>query len=101
MSEVKPYEGETDNKKSQVSRMFNRIAPYYDFLNRLLSLGIDTVWRKKAINLLKEKQPEEMRLQLFKMKMEDELQLLNNYLKNLDTIKPWKARVCLSWASSR
>jgi len=46
---VKPYEYEADNKKSQVSRMFNNIAPYYDFLNRLLSLGIDKSWRKKAI----------------------------------------------------
>lgn len=54
---VKPYEKETDTKKSQVSRMFNRIAPYYDFLNRFLSLGIDTIWRKKAIDTLKADNP--------------------------------------------
>jgi demethylmenaquinone methyltransferase/2-methoxy-6-polyprenyl-1,4-benzoquinol methylase len=56
---VKPYE-ERGSKKKQVSTMFNRIAPYYDFLNRLLSLGIDTIWRKKAIRLLKEDQPKKI-----------------------------------------
>jgi demethylmenaquinone methyltransferase/2-methoxy-6-polyprenyl-1,4-benzoquinol methylase len=45
---VKPYQ-DADTKKSQVSRMFNNIAPYYDFLNRFLSLGIDQRWRKRAI----------------------------------------------------
>lgn len=49
--EVKPYTPE-ESKKTQVSRMFNRIAPYYDFLNHLLSLGIDIQWRKKAIRRL-------------------------------------------------
>lgn len=34
--------------------MFNNIAPKYDFLNHLLSMGIDKIWRKRAINLLKE-----------------------------------------------
>ena len=58
MNEVKPYHSENDGKKSQVSRMFNRIAPYYDFLNRLLSLGIDTIWRKKAIQRLESSQPQ-------------------------------------------
>jgi len=53
---VKPY-SEQENKKGQVSKMFNKIAPYYDFLNRLLSLGIDTIWRKKAILQLKDEQP--------------------------------------------
>jgi demethylmenaquinone methyltransferase/2-methoxy-6-polyprenyl-1,4-benzoquinol methylase len=53
MSEqVKPYR-EPDGKKKQVSRMFNRIAPYYDLLNRLLSLGIDKIWRRRAIAQLK------------------------------------------------
>jgi len=33
--------------------MFNRIADTYDPLNHGLSLGIDTIWRKKAINIMK------------------------------------------------
>jgi len=32
--------------------MFDRIAPYYDFLNRLLTLRIDVLWRKKAIAMV-------------------------------------------------
>lgn len=54
--EVKPYE-EKGSKKEQVSQMFNGIARYYDFLNRLLSAGIDRVWRRKAIAELKSAQP--------------------------------------------
>ncbi len=50
-NEVKPY-NEADGKKVQVSSMFDNIAKYYDFLNRFLSLGIDTIWRKRAIELL-------------------------------------------------
>ena len=33
--------------------MFNRIAPTYDRLNHILSLGIDRRWRRKAIDALK------------------------------------------------
>lgn len=54
---IKPYH-EAGAKKSQVSTMFNRIAPYYDFLNRLLSLGIDHSWRRKAIRELAKSQPQ-------------------------------------------
>lgn len=38
--------------------MFDRIAPKYDLLNRVLSLGIDVRWRKKAIAYLQEKPQE-------------------------------------------
>lgn len=44
-------------KKEQVEIMFNSIAHRYDFLNHFLSLGIDILWRKKAIRLLKKEQP--------------------------------------------
>ncbi|MCH2084129.1 MAG: bifunctional demethylmenaquinone methyltransferase/2-methoxy-6-polyprenyl-1,4-benzoquinol methylase UbiE [Saprospiraceae bacterium] len=57
MSEsVKPY-NQSESKKNQVSAMFNRIAPYYDLLNAVLSLGIDTIWRRKAIQQLNKNQP--------------------------------------------
>lgn len=49
---VTPYSSQVDSKKSQVTKMFDRIAPYYDQLNRFLSLGIDVWWRKKAIDML-------------------------------------------------
>ena len=47
-STVKPYVA-PGSKKEQVTNMFDKIAPRYDLLNRILSLGIDTIWRKKAI----------------------------------------------------
>ena len=40
------------SKRQQVERMFDNISPYYDVLNRVLSLGIDRQWRKKAVALL-------------------------------------------------
>ncbi len=55
--EVKPY-SEQGSKKSQVSTMFDNIAPWYDFLNHFLSLGIDIGWRKKTIKVLAELQPQ-------------------------------------------
>jgi demethylmenaquinone methyltransferase/2-methoxy-6-polyprenyl-1,4-benzoquinol methylase len=54
---VTPYKDETRSKKEQVASMFDNIAPKYDFLNQLLSLGIHKGWRRKSIILLKELKP--------------------------------------------
>ena len=40
------------SKRQQVERMFDNISPYYDVLNRVLSLGIDRQWRRKAVSML-------------------------------------------------
>ncbi len=42
----------TPHDQKGVWRMFNSIAPYYDFLNHLLSLNIDRYWRRFAVDLL-------------------------------------------------
>jgi len=57
MPTVTPYKDLTTSKKEQVATMFNNIAPKYDFLNQLLSLGIHKGWRRKAVGLLKEVHP--------------------------------------------
>ncbi len=54
---VIPYKEQSGGKKEQVATMFNNISKKYDFLNHFLSLGIDIIWRKKSIKLLKELQP--------------------------------------------
>jgi demethylmenaquinone methyltransferase / 2-methoxy-6-polyprenyl-1,4-benzoquinol methylase len=41
-----------EDKKAAVESMFNSIAWRYDFLNHFLSLGIDRIWRRRAINLI-------------------------------------------------
>jgi demethylmenaquinone methyltransferase/2-methoxy-6-polyprenyl-1,4-benzoquinol methylase len=60
MGVVVPYKEDPGAKKQQVARMFNRISGRYDFLNHFLSLGIDILWRKKAIRLLKDKHPKQI-----------------------------------------
>lgn len=57
---VVPYKEEVGGKKEQVATMFNNISKKYDFLNHFLSMGIDIIWRKKAIRLLKDKQPKQI-----------------------------------------
>lgn len=55
-----PYKDNNAGKKQQVATMFNNISKTYDFLNHFLSLGIDIIWRKKAIKSLKTLQPKRM-----------------------------------------
>ena len=55
---VKPYGSTDKSKKEEVAEMFNNISGRYDFLNHFLSLGIDKLWRKKAVKELSVIQPE-------------------------------------------
>jgi demethylmenaquinone methyltransferase/2-methoxy-6-polyprenyl-1,4-benzoquinol methylase len=52
-----PPIGEVEGKKAQVEAMFDAIAPRYDLLNRVLSLGVDRRWRRKAVGVLETERP--------------------------------------------
>ena len=54
---VTPVKNSSLSKKDQVAGMFNNIARRYDFLNHLLSLGVDNYWRWRTIRILKKENP--------------------------------------------
>ncbi len=58
--QISPYKESDKNKKEQVELMFDNIAHKYDFLNHFLSLGIDKLWRKKAVKILKQYSPKKI-----------------------------------------
>ena len=57
---VVPYKEQKAGKKEQVAHMFNNISKRYDFLNHFLSLGIDILWRKRAVKMLKGDAPKQI-----------------------------------------
>ena len=48
------------NKTLRVENMFDRIAPKYDFFNRLFSLRIDLLWRKNLVNWMQSDDPKQI-----------------------------------------
>jgi len=54
---ILPYKDSSEGKKEQVATMFDNISKRYDLLNHVLSLGIDVIWRKKAIKMLRDDHP--------------------------------------------
>jgi len=58
MSEnIKPYKNSSHSKKSQIALMFNNISKNYDFLNHFLSIGIDHIWRRRVISMIRPYKP--------------------------------------------
>lgn len=53
---MKPY-NKDESKSTQVRRMFNNIAPYYDKICHILSFNIDRLWRKRLVKLVAEREP--------------------------------------------
>ena len=56
-NKVTPYKDSDLGKKEQVTQMFDKISGNYDGLNRVISFGIDIIWRKRVVAILKKKQP--------------------------------------------
>src|SRR5690625_3567126 len=54
---IVPFEESKLSKKEQIANMFDDIAFRYDFLNHFMSLGIDRIWRRKALHYLDDLQP--------------------------------------------
>ena len=58
--QVLPYVSKKNSKKSQVRQMFDSISPRYDFINRIISGGLDIKWRKNLVEVLKPKKPKKI-----------------------------------------
>ncbi len=54
--EVLPYESGND-KHEQITQMFDAISDNYDLMNRTMTFGVDKIWRKRAIDSLKDLSP--------------------------------------------
>jgi len=57
---VMPYGKGDKTKKEEVAEMFNNISHRYDFLNHFLSMGIDKLWRKKAVKEFRDIHPKKL-----------------------------------------
>ncbi len=56
---IVPYSHKA-SKKEQVEQMFDTIAPKYDLLNDLLSLGIENHWKKTLVRQVKPFKPQKI-----------------------------------------
>lgn len=56
---ITPYgvTGDCRTKGAQVRDMFDNIAPAYDLMNRMMTLGIDRAWRTRCVRTVSEGKP--------------------------------------------
>ena len=53
---VTPYDNDR-GKAEQVKEMFDAIAPAYDFMNRAMTMGVDKLWRRRAVKIVAKSAP--------------------------------------------
>lgn len=56
VEDIRPYDG-NDGKTEQVRRMFNGIAPTYDRLNGLMSMGLYRLWLRRLTKEVTARKP--------------------------------------------
>lgn len=54
---INPYEGDNRGKAEQVRQMFDSISGAYDFMNRAMTMGVDRLWRRKAVRTVERHNP--------------------------------------------
>lgn len=54
---ITPYQDSDKGKKEQIEMMFDNISQNYDFLNRMITFGMDKKWRDNVLQLLIENKP--------------------------------------------
>ncbi|MGB1021007.1 MAG: bifunctional demethylmenaquinone methyltransferase/2-methoxy-6-polyprenyl-1,4-benzoquinol methylase UbiE [Flavobacteriaceae bacterium] len=55
---IKPFQDQSSSKKEQVTQMFDHIAKNYDGLNRIMTLRIDQLWRKRVVKQVEQEKPQ-------------------------------------------
>ncbi|HMR82548.1 MAG TPA: bifunctional demethylmenaquinone methyltransferase/2-methoxy-6-polyprenyl-1,4-benzoquinol methylase UbiE [Niabella sp.] len=55
--EIRPYQNSDKGKQEQIEKMFDNISGNYDFLNRMITFGMDKRWRNNVLKLLMKHNP--------------------------------------------
>ena len=54
---MKPNPFQKTSKRYQIEKMFDSISKEYDLLNRLITFGFDSKWKKKIVSIAKKHNP--------------------------------------------
>ncbi|MFW6019881.1 MAG: bifunctional demethylmenaquinone methyltransferase/2-methoxy-6-polyprenyl-1,4-benzoquinol methylase UbiE [Bacteroidales bacterium] len=57
-TDEKLAQAEMKARGKPLQKMFNQVPEKYDFLNRIMTFGLDEPWRKKAVRYIKSENPE-------------------------------------------
>lgn len=55
---ITPYKSSSESKREQVEKMFDNVSGNYDFLNKIITFGMDKNWRNNVLKLISKNQPQ-------------------------------------------